>query len=251
MSAHSQASLGARHPPHNWEYANAAARTGATGLVALDVGKKALQLDNNTEWRLLTVAPTWKQVDGGGGVTTPGTTIDKGVTIWGGTTGSALEDAGVRNYGKSATDPTPPPTPSDGDRYYNTALKMWMTYDGARSKWLGDRGHIWFGRSGNTGTGSYYRGPGNRLYSSSIGRMAEHNGTVISISITRNDTDAATFEVTADGIAIAELASSAVKGKDITLNANFNADAVLGARNKAGGNTTTHVHGWAVWRWRI
>jgi hypothetical protein len=42
-------------------YANAAARTGATGLVAADVGKFALQLDDGTTWKLATIAPTWVQ----------------------------------------------------------------------------------------------------------------------------------------------------------------------------------------------
>lgn len=185
-----------------------------------------------------------------GGVGVPGTTTELGVTVWGGTSGGSLADAGVRNYGKSATDPTVPP-PAAGDRYYNTALEMWMTYDGTRSKWLGPRDCIWFGRSGNTGSNAYYRGPGNRLYSAVQGRYSEHAGTIISITYTRADVDAATFEVTADGVAIAELASSAIKGKSITLDADFSVDEVLGVRNKAGSNTTRHVHGWAVWRWRL
>jgi len=93
-----------------------------------------------------------------GGVTTPGTTIDLGVVVWDGLTGTAIGDAGIREYGKSATDPTVP-TPADGDGYYNTALNMRMTYDGSRSKWLSERtAELWFGRSGNTGAGAYYRG---------------------------------------------------------------------------------------------
>ncbi len=64
MTFHSKASLGARHPIHNFEYANAAARTGATGLVADDDGKIALQTDDNTLWLLSDYSgPTWKQVN--------------------------------------------------------------------------------------------------------------------------------------------------------------------------------------------
>lgn len=66
MGLHSKASLGARHPIHNWEYANAAARTGASGFVSDDLGKIAKQLDDNTLWQLTATTPTWKQVDGGG-----------------------------------------------------------------------------------------------------------------------------------------------------------------------------------------
>ncbi len=185
-----------------------------------------------------------------GGVTTPGTTIDLGVVVWDGLTGTAIGDAGIREYGKSATDPTVP-TPADGDGYYNTALNMRMTYDGSRSKWLSERtAELWFGRSGNTGTGAYYRGPGNRAYSSTIGRNATHDGTIVSLTYTRNDTDAATFQITADGVTISALASAAQKGESVTLDNDFSAGAVLGARNASGGNTTQHVHGWAVIRWR-
>ena len=185
-----------------------------------------------------------------GGVTTPGTTIDLGVVVWDGLTGTAIADAGIREYGKSATDPTVP-TPADGDGYYNTALNMRMTYDASRSKWLSERtAELWFGRSGNTGAGAYYRGPGNRAYSSTIGRNATHDGTIVSLTYTRADSDAATFQITADGVTISTLASAAQKGEGITLNNDFSAGAVLGARNAAGGNATRHVQGWAVIRWR-
>ena len=185
-----------------------------------------------------------------GGVTTPGTTIDLGVVVWDGLTGTAIADAGIREYGKSAADPTVP-TPADGDGYYNTALNMRMTYDASRSKWLSERtAELWFGRSGNTGAGAYYRGPGNRAYSSTIGRNATHDGTIVSLTYTRADSDAATFQITADGVTISTLASAAQKGESVTLDNDFSAGAVLGARNAAGGNATRHVQGWAVIRWR-
>jgi len=63
---HSEASLGARHAPSNWEYANQTAREGATGLVAADVGKFARQLDDNSTWMLTNHSPvTWTGVGGG------------------------------------------------------------------------------------------------------------------------------------------------------------------------------------------
>jgi len=55
-----------RHATHNYEYADAAARTGATGFVTADLHKLALQLDDGTYWRLATVAPTWSQFGGPG-----------------------------------------------------------------------------------------------------------------------------------------------------------------------------------------
>lgn len=48
-----------------YEYANASARTGATGFVSTDIGKFARQLDDNSVWMLTAVTPTWKQIDGG------------------------------------------------------------------------------------------------------------------------------------------------------------------------------------------
>lgn len=67
MSFHSTASLNARHPIHNWEYADASARTGASGFVAADIGKVALQLDDGSFWVLRTTTPSWDQVSGAGG----------------------------------------------------------------------------------------------------------------------------------------------------------------------------------------
>lgn len=56
------------HRSHAWEYANAAARTGAVGLVAADVGKLARQLDTNALYLLSDDSPvTWVAV--GSGVT--------------------------------------------------------------------------------------------------------------------------------------------------------------------------------------
>ena len=157
---------------------------------------------------------------------------------------------GIQHYTSSATDPTTP-TPSDGDRYYNTALDMEMRYDNTRSKWLSvEASVIEFGRNGNTGGGAYYRGPGNRAYDTDKGRTAEFDGTVVSVSYTRSDTDSATFEVTADGTGIATLASSAGTGKDVTLNGDFTADQILGVKNQTGSNTTRHVLGWVRIRWR-
>lgn len=46
----------------NWEYASAAARTGASGFTADDIGKVAKQTDNGTYWELTAVTPTWSQI---------------------------------------------------------------------------------------------------------------------------------------------------------------------------------------------
>ncbi len=68
MAGHSSASLGARHAPHNWEYADATERAAATGFTSDDIGKEALQLDDFTSWTLTAITPTW-QAKGGAAVT--------------------------------------------------------------------------------------------------------------------------------------------------------------------------------------
>lgn len=65
MAFHNDSALGGIHIVHNWEYADATARTGATGFAAGDVGKVAWQLDNNSFWVLATTAPTWVSLGGG------------------------------------------------------------------------------------------------------------------------------------------------------------------------------------------
>jgi len=68
MSFHDAVTIGDVHIIHQFEYADTAARTGATGLVATDVGKVARQTDTNTFWVLKDESPvTWTQLDGGGG----------------------------------------------------------------------------------------------------------------------------------------------------------------------------------------
>ena len=66
---------------------------------------------------------------GGGGPTTPGSTVEKGVVVFGSTDGSSLADTGVRDYGKQSSDPTSP-TPANGDKYWNTTYNQKMVYDG-------------------------------------------------------------------------------------------------------------------------
>lgn len=66
-SLHSNSTGYNNHVPHTWEYADAAARTGATGFAAEDVGKWCLQLDTDEFYRLTAVTPTWAIVAGGGG----------------------------------------------------------------------------------------------------------------------------------------------------------------------------------------
>ncbi|SRR5581483_8643664 len=53
------------HIIERWVYANAAARTSATGFVTGDIGKIAYQTDTGQYWRLITTTPTWQIIDSG------------------------------------------------------------------------------------------------------------------------------------------------------------------------------------------
>ena len=59
MALHKSLTVGDIHIPYNWSYADAAARTGASGFVAADVGKFARQLDDDSLWMLTATTPTW------------------------------------------------------------------------------------------------------------------------------------------------------------------------------------------------
>lgn len=66
MALHKSIGTGDIHIAHQWEYADAAARTGATGLEAADVHKLALQLDTQAFWLLTNHDPvTWQALGAG------------------------------------------------------------------------------------------------------------------------------------------------------------------------------------------
>lgn len=167
------------------------------------------------------------------------------------TAGNGVVVNTIRNYGKAMANPTVP-APTDGDIYYNTALRMQMSYDGLRAKWLSvESNEFHFGRNGTTLDGAYYRAADGRVMSDVLGWYAVRSGTVVSLGYTRSDSDAATFEVTADGATIASVPSSATGGRDIVLNGDFTFGQVLAARNQAGGNTTSNVVAYIRVRWHV
>lgn len=84
-------SLQGVHVPYQWAYANAGARTGATGFVSTDVGKLARQTDNNTLWMLTAVTPTWVQI--GTSVAIPTGVADAGISLVVDGGGAAITDS--------------------------------------------------------------------------------------------------------------------------------------------------------------
>lgn len=167
------------------------------------------------------------------------------------TAGEGVIVNGVRNYGKTSSNPAIP-APTDGDTYYNTALRMQMTYDGLRSKWLSVEAEtMHFGRDGNTAAGQFYRAADGRVMADDLGWYSERSGTVISMAYTRTDSDAATFEIRAAGVSIATVASATTGGRNVALNADFTFGQILSVLNQLGGGTTSNVIAKIRVKWRV
>jgi hypothetical protein len=158
---------------------------------------------------------------------------------------------GRYDHGTSSTNPASP-TPVEGDKYYNTVIEAEMRYDGSRSKWLSIESSVFnFGKTGNNAVGAYFKGHDGVAMSATSGFPGFHSGTIVAVGYTRSDSDAAVFQITADGTEIAFISSSAVEGVDTALDADFAPDQVLGVLNKTGGNTVSNVVGWAKVKWRF
>ena len=184
---------------------------------------------------------------GGGGGNGGSITLSPG-TPSGGSNGIVTIN-GQRHYPASATDPTSP-TPAAGDIYYNTAINKEMRYDASRTKWLSSETVVLqFGRNGNVGTNTFYRGINGAVLSATRGWPAIWNGTIVAFGYTRSDTDAANFEVVDAGTTLVTIASSANLGTETTTNTDFNQNAILAVRNGAG-NQTSNVQGWVHVKWR-
>lgn len=157
-----------------------------------------------------------------------------------------------KRYPNAEIDPSPGYNADDGDLYYNTLLGLDMQYDFVRGKWLSiAHANIHAERNGNTAPGAYYRGSDGLTMSNTRGFSAPYNGTVVSINYTRDNTNIATFEITASGSPIAELISNSASGFYNHLDGNFQQGTILAIRNKAGGSVTKYVSVDFEVRWRI
>jgi hypothetical protein len=164
---------------------------------------------------------------------------------------NAGEINGYRTYAASATDPSSP-APADGDRYFNTSLEMWMTYDGSRSKWLSEESaYIQFGRDGFTAVGSYFRGIDGQTLSDTIGYHAFWNGTIVGAAITIESSVTSDIQFTEGGTTRATLSLTAsVSERDTTLDGDFSQGGILAVRNASTGNTVDNCSGWFRVKWR-
>lgn len=141
--------------------------------------------------------------------------------------------ASPRRYAPASSDPSSP-TPAEGDTYFNTTLKQLMVYDGTRSKWLSDAVFT-LGFAGGAGVSGYFDHHGQATDGGN-GDVPVLKGTVVSVAISRSDSDASTIEVTLGGTAVCELVTSAAGvTRDSTLNADF-AAGLMTTRVKSAAN---------------
>lgn len=137
----------------------------------------------------------------------------------------------------------------EGDRYYNTKLRMEMIYDDHFKKWLSVESPIYsFGRNGTTGAGVYYRGvngiPGEYIM--------PYDGTIVGIGFCRNDSDSTIIEINDDvsGNSIAALdIGSFTQGHFVeSFKKDFDKGSILRVRN-VGPDSTHNLQGWFKVKW--
>ncbi len=128
------------HVPHEFEYADAAARLAATGFVTADLKKLALQLDNFSLWILTATTPTWSEVTSTGSDTLA--EILAGGNTSGGSDlimsdGDTLDLQGNTSamiLNRLTTVERDALTPVEGMKIYNTTTNEEQTYNG--STWV-------------------------------------------------------------------------------------------------------------------
>jgi len=113
-------------------------------------------------------------------VTGPTSTKELEVARFSGTSGSNIQGATIRRYDSSDTDPTTP-APTDGDKYYNTAIDHEMYYDASRGKWLSVATLTdGCGVSATTGPGVFYRRYNGMFMAFNLGPYVQ-KGTIVRI----------------------------------------------------------------------
>ncbi len=159
------------------------------------------------------------------------------------------EAAAQRDFGSMATDPTEPPT--EGDRYFNTALGMLMVYDGVRSKWLSVE--TWCPAFAHEGRpDDNYLMIGRLRLSSTLGYLVPRNATLCELAYVRKtEPRDPTFKVRTNGTSVAELYSpnNTPTGNDVT----FDVDVVAGKKLQVyvANDRASQPVVWLKFRWRV
>jgi len=151
------------------------------------------------------------------------------------------------DYGVLDADPRN--RPEEGDKYYNSKLRMEMIYDSHFKKWLSvETMTCWFGRNGNTPPETFYRGV-NGITAEYI---MPYDGTVTGVGFCRYDNDSCILEIvddtTSESIAALDI-STFTQGHFVdSFKKNFEKGSILRIKN-AGPDATSNVQGWFKVRW--
>ena len=129
-----------------------------------------------------------------------------------------------------------------------------FAYDATRGKWLSVSGyHIGGGVNSNNVKDSYLKGFNGTSFSSNVGWAAHWDGTVVSFSITSNDSGCSNaVQIRKNGSSIYELYYSQDKEQHRTnVNADFNAGDVLNFYMEGNDNGANRPQVWAIIKRRI
>ncbi len=145
---------------------------------------------------------------------------------------------GIHYFPTSSADPVTP-TPVGGDRYYNTVIHEFMTYDAARGKFLSTaQMTIMAGASGATLSGSFFRAMDGFAYQAGVGNPVP-KGTITGLGVVHTDATTPIIEVLVNDVIITAMTAS---GAGMTANWLLNADfdeGYLQFRNKGSGGATS------------
>mgnify|MGYP000504184901 CR=1 FL=1 len=156
---------------------------------------------------------------------------------------------GFRHYGASAVDPVSP-SPSAGDKYFNTTINHEMFYDASRSKWLSVALMMdGCGKNGTNTANSFYRRFNGMTLAANTGPVVPR-GTIVAIGFGTASPVSHVFEVLVSGVSVASLSSGGLDNAyDDTFNVDFNQGKFSG-RSAAGSGTTNNFQATIFYRLR-
>jgi hypothetical protein len=180
----------------------------------------------------------------------PSSSLDLEHVVFDGTSGKIVKGSGRRDYGALSLDPSSP-TPSAGDKYYNTVINHEMCYDAVRGKWLSVTTLMdGAGINGTTSAGQFFRRWNGMTMSNNLGPFVQ-KGTIVRIGYTMQTTVNITYEVLINGVVVAELPSGgSASASDDTLNADFE-EGTMSSRNKVGSSGAVRLQSTIYYKLRV
>ena len=173
--------------------------------------------------------------------------VDPGTEIIG-LSGASVNLNLTEHHQQSGTDPVG--IHGAGDVYYNTSIDEVMRYSGDKNKWLSALSlTVQAGRNGTTNPAVFYRAINGMVLDAGDRGLPVTKGTLISLAMSRTDSDAAILECLVNGVVVATLASSASGLTEGSYNIDIDT-GLISFRNQVGGNATSNVQIIAVYKRR-